>query len=78
MVKRNVAEAKAELSALLDRAHAGEEIIICKSGVPWARLVPPAASEPRRPGAWRTLISEEAIEGLAAPLPEDEIEAWYK
>jgi prevent-host-death family protein len=78
MVKRNVAQAKAELSALLDRAHDGEEIVICKAGVPWARIVPPAATEARRPGAWRGLISEQAIDGLAAPLPEDEIEAWYK
>jgi prevent-host-death family protein len=78
MVKRNVAEAKAELSALLDRAHDGEEIVVCKSGVPWARIVPPAATEPRRPGAWRGLLSDETIDALAAPLPEDELDAWYK
>jgi prevent-host-death family protein len=78
MVKRNVAEAKAELSALLDRAHDGEEIVVCKSGVPWARIVPPAAAEPRRPGAWRGLLSDEAIDALAAPLPEDELDAWYR
>jgi prevent-host-death family protein len=36
----NVHEAKTHLSRLLDRAHAGEEIIIAKSGEPYARLVP--------------------------------------
>ena len=78
MVKRNVAEAKAELSALLDRAHDGEEIVVCKAGVPWARIMPPAATEPRRPGAWRGLLSERAIEALEAPLPADEVDAWYR
>ncbi len=33
-------EAKTQLSALVDRAAAGEEIIIMKSGQPMARLVP--------------------------------------
>jgi prevent-host-death family protein len=78
MVKKSVAEAKVEFSALLDRAHRGEEIVVCKSNVPWARIVPLAASEPRRPGAWRGLLSEEAAAGLTAPLPDKEIEAWYK
>ncbi len=77
MVKRNVAEAKAELSALLDRAHRGEEIVVCKAGVPWARIVPPAAAEARRPGAWRGLLSEKALEALEAPLPEEELDAWH-
>ena len=35
----NVHEAKAHLSKLLDRAHAGEEITIAKAGKPCARLV---------------------------------------
>lgn len=34
------AEAKARLSELLDRAQAGEEIIIKRHGAPVARLVP--------------------------------------
>ncbi|HEY0836288.1 MAG TPA: type II toxin-antitoxin system prevent-host-death family antitoxin [Azospirillum sp.] len=43
----NIAEAKAHLSALVDRAAAGEEILIAKAGKPLARLVPLAAPEPR-------------------------------
>jgi prevent-host-death family protein len=35
----NIAEAKAHLSALVDRAAAGEEIILSKAGRPIARLV---------------------------------------
>jgi prevent-host-death family protein len=51
----NVYEAKTHLSQLLDRAAAGEEIIIARAGRPVARLVALAdpASPPRSPGAWR-------------------------
>ncbi len=47
----NVHEAKTHLSRLIDRAAAGEEIILGKSGRPLARLIPyRAVREPRRPG----------------------------
>jgi prevent-host-death family protein len=36
----NVHEAKTHLSRLLERVHAGEEIIIAKGGEPYAKLVP--------------------------------------
>lgn len=49
----NVAEAKAKLSELLDRARAGEEIVIAQAGKPLARLVPVSSREPRKRGAWR-------------------------
>jgi prevent-host-death family protein len=35
----NVHEAKTHLSRLIDRAHAGEEIILAKAGKPYAKLV---------------------------------------
>jgi prevent-host-death family protein len=46
----NVAEAKAHLSALIDRAAAGEEIILSRAGRPVARLMPLEEQTPRRPG----------------------------
>jgi prevent-host-death family protein len=49
----NVAEAKANLSALLDRAVAGEDIVIARAGRPVARLVPVAERMPRQPGLLR-------------------------
>ena len=51
----NVYQAKTHLSQLLDRAAAGEEIVIARAGRPIARLVPLADSPSRRrsPGAWR-------------------------
>jgi prevent-host-death family protein len=36
----NIYEAKARLSALLERAQAGEEIVIARAGEPIARLTP--------------------------------------
>ena len=45
----NVHDAKTHLSRLLDRAHAGEEIIIAKAGKPFAKLVKLDAPAPARP-----------------------------
>ncbi len=48
----NIHEAKTHLSRLVERAAAGEEIIIGRGGRPVARLVPYSAKrEPRVPGA---------------------------
>lgn len=50
----NVYEAKTQLSKLLDRAAAGEEVVIGRNGRPLARLVPmQRQSAPRVPGAWQ-------------------------
>jgi prevent-host-death family protein len=49
----NIAEAKAKLSALVDRAAAGEEIILSRAGRPVARLMPLAERTPRQPGILR-------------------------
>jgi prevent-host-death family protein len=49
----NIAEAKARLSALVDRAAAGEEITLARAGRPVARLVPLAEGVPREPGVRR-------------------------
>ncbi len=46
----NIHEAKTQLSRLLERVVAGEEVIIGKAGKPIARLVPYADSlRPRKP-----------------------------
>lgn len=53
----NVHEAKTHLSRLLERAHAGEEIVIAKSGEPYARLVPLADRRAeRRAGTMKGLV----------------------
>jgi prevent-host-death family protein len=48
----NVHEATTTLSALLERAHNGEEIILAKAGKPYARLVPLAEPRERVPGRY--------------------------
>ena len=50
----NIHEAKTHFSRLVQRAAAGEEIIITKSGVPMAKLVPFRRTQtPRSPGVWK-------------------------
>jgi prevent-host-death family protein len=44
----NVHAAKTHLSRLLERAEAGEEIVIGRAGKPIARLVPYRAERPKR------------------------------
>ena len=57
MKKVNVHEAKTHLSRLLERAHAGEEIIIAKAGEPYARLVPlPGRPAKRETGTLQGLV----------------------
>jgi prevent-host-death family protein len=70
----NVHEAKTHLSRLLERAHAGEEIILAKAGEPYAKLVPLEAGAERVPGQLRGHIV--MTEAFFEPLPEDELKAW--
>lgn len=69
----NIHQAKTQFSQLVDRAHAGEEIVVAKDGKPWARLVPLAQPERRRPGLLRGLRIESTFDD---PLPDEEIAAW--
>jgi prevent-host-death family protein len=66
----NVHEAKTHLSRLLERAHAGEEIVIAKSGKPYARLMPLADRQPKRQsGTLEGMV--EITDAFFEPLPED-------
>lgn len=50
----NVAEAKAKLSDLIERAVDGEDIVIARAGSPRVRLTPAVARRaPRLPGRWK-------------------------
>jgi prevent-host-death family protein len=66
-------EAKTQLSRLVDRAAAGEEIVIAKSGRPRARLVPLEDNRPLRVpgkgrGRWRV------GKDFDVPLPDSLLE----
>ena len=68
----NVHEAKTQFSKLLERAHAGEEIVLAKAGKPYARLVPLENAQPRVPGIAEGRLDESFFD----PLPEGELSAW--
>lgn len=53
MLIANVHQAKTQLSKLLAKVAAGEEVIIAKAGQPVAKLAPYQPNrEPRKPGLW--------------------------
>lgn len=56
----NVRDAKANFSELVERAHAGEEIVLAKAGKPYAKLVPygEVPSPARKPGRFKHLLHE--------------------
>ena len=63
----NIHEAKTQFSRLVDRARAGERIVIGKAGVPVAVLSPITDKRARRtPGHDRVVIHAD----FDAPLPE--------
>ncbi len=69
----NVHDAKTHFSKLLDRAHAGEEIVLAKAGKPYARLVPlvPTLVQ-RKPGRLAGSVDDEFF----LPLSSDELADW--
>ena len=73
MKQLNLAEAKAKLSHLVDQAAKGKGVIIAKSGIPMAKLVPLHEDKPRKVKleALKGLISDEVAAALEAPLPDD-------
>jgi len=75
MKRVNIHEAKTGLSKLVERAEAGEEVIIARAGKPVAKLVPLSRPRGRRPlglldGKFR--IPDDFNE----PLPESVLRAF--
>lgn len=72
MKKANLHEAKTNLSKLVELAANGEEVIICKAGVPVARLVAIGTSKKKRkPGTWAGKVT---IKKDFDVLPDDFME----
>jgi prevent-host-death family protein len=70
----NVHEAKTQLSRLLARVEAGEEITIARAGQPFARLVPLATAAPllsRMPGRFKGMFGSLTDAEAMAPLPPE-------
>jgi len=71
----NVYQAKTQLSRLLDRAAAGEEIVITRHGRPVARLGPVRETrQARKLGSMRGRIRMR--KDFDAPLPEEILAAF--
>ena len=71
----NIAEAKAKLSALIEAAERGEEVVVARSGKPVARIIGLAANSVRRFGVlkemgWTGHAPYEAFE------PDPDHAAW--
>ncbi len=72
----NIAEAKARLSALIEAAERGEEVVLARAGKPVARIVAFAAKLARRPG----ILKEMGWVGEPTPYeafePDPDHTAW--
>ena len=74
MLITNISEAKAQLSALIEKVVSGQEVIIGKAGKPVAKLVRYERSDKQRhPGALRGKIK---ISDDFDELPEDIAKAF--
>ena len=70
----NVHQAKTELSRLLARVEAGEDVVIARRGEPVARLVACKARVKRQPDVLKGRIV--VPDTFFDPLPEEELTAW--
>lgn len=78
MISANIHEAKTQLSKLIERAEAGEEVVIARAGKPAVRLVPvePPVTLSRRE-RWDALRAELKARGQEIWIATDieEVEA---
>lgn len=76
MKRASVAEAKAHFSALIKRAEAGEEVVVTRSGIPVARIVPAT------PAKERSFANDEGLgfvsDDFNAPLPPELLRQFYQ
>lgn len=70
----NVHRAKTELSRLLARVEAGEEVVIARRGEPVARLVSCKPRGKRRPDILKGKVI--VPDNFLDPLPAGELELW--
>lgn len=70
----NVHQAKTELSRLLVRVEAGENVVIARRGEPVARLIACKARSKRQPDVLKEKIT--IPDTLFDPLPDEELAAW--
>jgi prevent-host-death family protein len=74
MTRVGVHEAKTNLSELLRRAEAGEDVVICRGTIPVARLIAVVPDRSRRLGldAGRFIVPDD----FDAPLPDEVLDRF--
>lgn len=74
MKRASVGEAKAHFSALIKRAESGEEVVVTRSGVPVAKIVPATVARER------SFANDEGLGFVAddfdRPLPAELLEQF--
>lgn len=70
----NTHEAKTKLSQLIERAMAGERIVIAKAGKPRVVLTPLPSCEPRLPGRFAGQIHIQP--SFDEPITDEELREW--
>ncbi len=77
MTKTTIHAAKTNLSKLIARAEAGEEIVIFRDATPVARLV--AVTPPNKGRVFGSLAGQFTVPAsFFDPLPESELERWER
>jgi len=77
MATFTIHEAKTNLSKLIARAEAGEEIVIARGRVPVVRLTPLKPERPRpKFGSMKDIWPELPDSFFFDPLPEEELRLW--
>ena len=73
MKQLNLAEAKAKLSHLVNQAAKGKGVIIAKSGIPMAKLVPLDDEKPKefKFGTLKGVLTDEVVKAIESQLPDD-------
>jgi prevent-host-death family protein len=75
MEHATIHQAKTNLSRLIEKAEAGEEVIISRGAKPVVRLVPiESRANTRMPGMFKGEF--ELPDSFFDPLPPEELEGW--
>jgi|CXWL01.1.fsa_nt_gi prevent-host-death family protein len=69
-IQMNIAEAKAKLSALVEAALRGEDVVLARGGEPVARIVSLSPAPARRPNLLAQLGYPDVEEAAFDPEPE--------
>lgn len=76
MISENVTQAKSKLSSMINAALSGEDVTICKDGVPVVRLVPVRPLLGEDPCRYLPDLAVNVGESALEPLGEEAWGAW--